>query len=71
MAFFRTNPDMKRLESSLGPALRTYDPSRAITPAAALHSVRHCSIVSVQQVTALLQYNTVCGCLWKKTSSAV
>ncbi|KAL3143716.1 hypothetical protein ABBQ32_003554 [Trebouxia sp. C0010 RCD-2024] len=37
MAFFRTNPDMKRLESSLGPGLRSYDPGRAVTPAGALH----------------------------------
>ena len=55
LAFFRTNPDMKRLESSLGPALRTYDPSQAITPAAVLHSVSDCTSVCVQDVTALLQ----------------
>ena len=39
MTFFRTNPDMKRLESSLGPGLRTYDPRRAVTPAGVLHFV--------------------------------
>ena len=48
---------MKRLENSLGPALRTYNPSQAITPAAVLHFVSYCSM---QDVAAFVQRNTVC-----------
>lgn len=39
MVFFRTNPDMKRLEGILALGLRTYEPCRAVTPAGVLHFV--------------------------------
>ena len=40
--FFRSNPDMQRLEKRQGltPALLSYDPQHAITPMAVFHSVR-------------------------------
>lgn len=40
LKFFRTNPDMQRLEKSLAPAMRSYKPHQAITPAGVFHSVR-------------------------------
>ena len=39
LTFFRTNPDMQRLERSLGPGLRTYSPHQAITPTGVFYSV--------------------------------
>lgn len=59
MAFFRTNPDMKRLESSLGPGLRSYDPGRAVTPAGALHFVSPYSTVGPQHC----QYPSALSCI--------
>ncbi|DBA85457.1 TPA: hypothetical protein ACH3X2_000409 [Trebouxia sp. C0005] len=38
LKFFRTNPDMQRLEKSLAPAMRSYKPHQAITPAGVFHS---------------------------------
>lgn len=41
LVFFRTNPDMQRLEKSLGPALRNYSPHHAITPTGVLDTGSH------------------------------
>ena len=57
--FFRTNPDMQRLERSLGPAVRTYCPAHAITPAGVFHSVSHC-LISVCLIG--LQHGPNLGC---------
>ncbi|KAL0020919.1 hypothetical protein WJX77_011015 [Trebouxia sp. C0004] len=38
LKFFRTNPDMQRLEKSLAPVLRSYQPHQAITPAGVFYS---------------------------------
>ena len=39
LKFFRTNPDMQRLEKGLAPALRSYTPHQAISPAGVFYSV--------------------------------
>lgn len=39
LKFFRSNPDMQRLEKSLAPALRSYMPHQAITPTGVFYSV--------------------------------
>jgi len=53
LKFFRTNPDMQRLEKSLAPALRSYTPHQAITPAGVFYSVRTSHIPHLYSIQKL------------------
>ncbi len=70
LKFFRTNPDMQRLEKSLAPALRSYTPHQAITPAGVFYSVRTSHIPLEHTRIMYNAIHTACYTLFCDVSAA-